>query len=123
MADSGPTDEPSHRGRLVVADRVVEHIATIAAREVPGVAEVGSTVERIVGRRLPKADAHVAGQRARIRVDIAVTWPSPLATVTAGVRDTVRDRLNALAGVRVDSVDVTAAKVVRAVAPPSRRVQ
>lgn len=123
MADAGHLDEPGGRGRLVVADRVVERIATIAAREVSGVTQVGSALERAVGRQYPKADAQVAGDRARISVEIAVAWPTSLADATAGVREIVRARLGDLAGLQVDTVDVTAAKVVHDDAPTPRRVQ
>lgn len=123
MADAGHPDDPGGRGRTVVADRVVERIATIAAREVAGVAQVGSTLERVVGRQYPKADAQVAGDRARISVEIAVAWPTSLADVTAGVREAVRTRLEGLAGLQVDTVDVTAARVVHDDAPTPRRVQ
>lgn len=123
MADAGHLDDPGGRGRTVVADRVVERIATIAAREVTGVTQVGSALERVVGRQYPKADAKVAGDRARISVEIAVAWPTSLADVTARVRETVRARLGELAGLQVDTVDVTAAKVVHDDAPTPRRVQ
>ncbi len=123
MADAGSHDEPGGRGRLVVADRVVERIATIAAREVPGVTPAGSALGRAVGRRYPKADAQVAGDRVRITVEVAVAWPASLVDVTAGVRDIVRSRLGELAGLQVDTVDVIAAKVVHEDAPTRRRVQ
>ena len=115
--------DPAQRGRLVIADRVVERIATAAAGEVQGVASQGSGLDQVLGHGYPKAKATVAGDRARVHVQIAVFWPHPLGQVCGQVRDEVRDRLTKLIGVRVDAVDVTAAKVMRATKPEQRRVQ
>jgi uncharacterized alkaline shock family protein YloU len=118
-----PLPEPADRGRLTIADRVVERVAVYAAAEVDGVARVGSTLEHAVGRRYPKADAQVAGQRVRVSVEIAVEWPAALSQVTGSVRRTVRDRVESLVGLEVDAVDVTAAKVVQLDPRTRRRVQ
>jgi len=87
------------------------------------VAKAGSGLDQVLGRRYPKANATVAGDRARIHVEIAITWPHPLGQVCGQVRDGVRDRVTELIGVQVDAVDVTAAKVVHAPQPEGRRVQ
>ena len=122
--DPGPGhSEPGDRGRLVVADRVLERIATIAAGEVSGVVSAGTGVDQLLGRRDPKADASVAGGRARIHLDLAVAWPNPLAQVTADVRQRVQARVSGLVGLAVDAVDVTAALVVHAPQLEPRRVQ
>ena len=113
----------AQRGRLVIADRVVERIAAIAAGEVAGVVKAGSGLDQVLGHRYPKASATLAGNRTRIHVEIAVAWPHPLGQVCAQVQDEVRDRVTKLAGVRVDAVDVTAAKVVHVPGPQLRRVQ
>lgn len=115
--------DPAGRGRLDVAERVIERIATIAAGEVRGVRSVGSGLEGVVGRRYPNVKAEVAGGHARVRVDIAVTWPAPLGRTTAAVRDRVRERLQTLAGVTVDVVDVTVATITQPAPPNDRRVQ
>ncbi len=111
MADQRLAD-PGERGRTIVADRVVERIACFAAAEVDGVRSVGSSLESLVGRRYPKADADIAGNRARVVVSIAVTWPTPLARTSAAVRDQVLQRLRDYSGLEIDAVDVTAAKVL-----------
>jgi len=118
-----PLAEPEDRGRLDIADRVVERIAMYAASAVPNVVQVGSTLERVVGRQYPKASADVAGGRSRIGVDVAVAWPASLAEVLLAVRDSVRTRVHDLAGLEVDAVDVTAAKVVHVQPATPRRVQ
>jgi len=118
----GPA-EPAQRGTTVIADRVVERIASIAAAEVAGVVDVGSSLDKVIGRQYPKADAAVAGSRAKIAVEVAVAWPHPLSAVTAQVRDTVRSQVERMAGLQVDVVDVHAAKVVQHEPDRPRRVQ
>ncbi len=115
--------DPAERGRLDIAERVIERLATIAAGEVPGVRRVGSGLEGVVGRQYPNVRAEVAGGHARVRVDIAVVWPAPLGRTAAAVRDRVRDQLQSLAGMTVDAVDVTVATVTQPAAPNERRVQ
>ena len=115
--------DPAQRGRLVIADRVVERIATAAAGEVEGVANQGFGLGQVLGHGYPMANATVAGDRARVHVQIAVLWPYPLGQVCGQVRDEVSDRVTELIGLRVDAVDVTAAKVVHARQPEERRVQ
>lgn len=117
LADAGD------RGRLDIAERVVERVATIAASEVDGVRRVGSGIEGVVGRQFPKASAEVGGGHARVALDIAVVWPAPLARTAGTVRERVRERLQSLVGLTVDAVDVTVATVVPDTPRDERRVQ
>ncbi|HET9631606.1 MAG TPA: Asp23/Gls24 family envelope stress response protein [Terrabacter sp.] len=114
--------EPGERGRLDIAERVVERVAHIAACEVRGVRSVGSSLEGVVGRQYPNVKAQMAGGHARVDVDIAVSWPIPLARTAAEVREHVSERLTSLLGVKVDAVDVTIATVSPA-GTEHRRVQ
>ncbi|NUO91780.1 MAG: Asp23/Gls24 family envelope stress response protein [Dermatophilaceae bacterium] len=122
-ASGNDLPEPGRRGRLDIAERVVERVAVIAAAEVEGVRRVGSGLEGIVGRQYPKATAQVAGGRARVRLDIAVAWPVPLGRTAGAVRDHVGARLESLVGLTVDAVDVTVASVVPDAPREQRRVQ
>lgn len=115
--------KPNERGRTVIENAVLEHIASHAALEVPGVAATGSDLEKLIGRRLPKADAHIAGSRARVLVEVAIAWPHSLATVAAAVREHVTERLVELTGLDVDAVDVEVARVIHTTEPERRRVQ
>ena len=120
----GPAgQDPGQRGRLVITDKVVERVATVAAGGVAGVVKAGSGLDQVLGHRYPKANATVAGDRARIQVQVAIAWPHPLGQVCGRVRDQVRDRVAELIGVRVDAVDVIAANVVHGSQPEERRVQ
>jgi uncharacterized alkaline shock family protein YloU len=119
-------DEAGRRGHLVIKDRVVERIAEAAAVQVPGVAPAGattSTVGAALGRAYPRVDCDVAGGRVRAHVEIVGLWPTPAARLGAQVRDAVTGDLQRLVGLRVDAVDVSIAKVVRATTSPRRRVQ
>lgn len=126
--------EPGSRGRLTVADRVVQRIAEAAAAGVDGVAprtssngslagDVTTAVGGALGRSLPRASCVRAGTRVRVEVEVATLWPRPAAEVAALVRDGVAERLQTLAGVRVDAVAVTVAKVVRSATPARVRVR
>ena len=119
-------DGAGDRGSLVVNDRAVQRIAEVAALQVRGVApaaESTSTVGAAMGRAYPRVDCDVAGGRVRAHVEIVGLWPNSAARLGADVRDAVTEQLRRLAGLRVDAVDVSIAKVVRATAAPRRRVQ
>lgn len=120
---AGGLDDSVARGSLTIADTVVEKIAVIASGGVDGVAEVGSRMERRVGRGFPRAQARVAGDRVRISVEIAVIWPAVLATVAKEVRDRVTTQVGSSVGYQVDAVDVTAGRVVAAVAREVRSLR
>lgn len=105
-------DDPGQRGHLVIAGKVVERVAAIAASEIEAVTAQRSGWRLLPGRALPKAEAKVAGDRARIGVEIAAAWPSSLAEVTAQTRTHVRDRVIELVGLTVTAVDVTVGDVV-----------
>ena len=115
--------DPDQRGRTIIENSVLEHIAAHAALEVTGVSPMGSDLGKLLGRRLPKADAHVAGNRARVQIEIAATWPHPIATVAAAVREHVTSRLVELTGLNIDAVDVEVAQMLHPAATQSRRVQ
>lgn len=122
-SESPALAEPGDRGRTVIADAVVERIAVRAASDVDGVEHAGSGLGKVVGRQYPKASVEVAGNHARLSVEIAVSWPHPLAQVCASVRDAVTGRLAELTGMDIDAVHVTAAKVVLPEPSTPRRVQ
>ena len=120
------TADPGERGNLIIKDRAVQRIAEAAALSVPGVvpaAQSTNTLNAALGRAYPRVDCEVAGGRVRAEVEIVGLWPTPAPQLGAQVRQTVTDQLQRLAGLRVDAVDVTIAKMIRAAAAPRRRVQ
>lgn len=108
------TDAPE-RGVLRVADRVVEKVARAAVLGVPGVAPdaaTAGTVGRALGRAYPHVTCSRAGDRARVVLEIALVWPAPAADVARRVCDAVTDQLRGLAGVHVDEIRATVARIV-----------
>jgi len=123
--DNGTTD-PSERGDLVITDRAVQRIAEAAALGVSGVVPAGQSTGALnaaLGRAYPRVGCEVAGGRVRAEVEIVGRWPASAPHLAVQVRQAVTDQLQRLAGLRVDAVDVTIAKIVRVAAPPRRRVQ
>jgi uncharacterized alkaline shock family protein YloU len=120
-------------GTLRVADRVVEKIAAAAAAEVPGVAGPSRrSAPRLLPRagagrfgrarpvrhrsrgmsgrrgyaRRPLVSANVQGSAARLTMAISVRYPSPVEETAGRVRALVRERVAALAGIRVIHLDI-----------------
>lgn len=115
--------EPGARGTLQIADKVVERISTHTAFLVDGVVEVGSGLDTLVGRRLPRASSDVHGDRVRVSVDIAVQWPYDVAAVAREVRRDVSAAVSQLAGMRVLGVDVSVSRIERQTVTARRRVR
>ena len=110
----GPLDD---RGRLVVADRVVEKIASQAATEVDRATgaprrvlglSLGSALGSALGpaEDRPQVSARVDWPVATVAVVMSVAWPAPVLEVTEQVRRHVEERLATLAGVRTAGVDI-----------------
>lgn len=108
--------EPGQRGRTVVADKVVESIAVLAASEVEAVVPT-HTGWADVRRGLPRASAVVRRGESRIAVEVATTWPLPVSRVAQQVRGHVQERVGTLTGMSVAAVDVTVAGMVQ---PPAQ---
>jgi uncharacterized alkaline shock family protein YloU len=106
------------RGTLTVADRALTRIARQVALEVPGVAPEDSAgaIERRLGRGYPRVQCQRAGNRARVQVEVAITWPASAASVAVSVQEAVRRELVRQAAQDVDHVSVAVREVVRAVA-------
>ncbi|MFI5937906.1 Asp23/Gls24 family envelope stress response protein [Actinoplanes sp. NPDC051494] len=118
--------DPGERGTLVIKDRAVQRIAEAAALSVTGVvpsAQSTNSVNAALGRAYPRVDCEIAGDRVRAEVAVVGRWPVSAPHLGAQVRQTVTDQLQTLAGLRVDAVDVTIARIVRVAAPVRRRVQ
>ncbi|NHA70135.1 Asp23/Gls24 family envelope stress response protein [Phycicoccus flavus] len=104
MADRG---DPATRGRTVVVDRVYERTARLAALRTAGVVRHRTGVEALAGRTLPRVEIRRSGERVRVRVQVALAWPTPVGRTTAAVRDDVAATLTRVTGATVDAVDVT----------------
>lgn len=126
LSTNAAVTDPGGRGTLIIKDRAVQRIAEAAALDVAGVVpakQSTNTLNAALGRAYPRVDCDVAGGRVRAEVEIVGLWPVSAPQLGAQVRHAVTDQLHRLAGLRVDAVDVTIAKIVRVAAPTRRRVQ
>ncbi len=121
-ADAGP--EPKQLdalhtayGDTTITDQVVEKIAGIAAREVPGVYAMGSAVGRAfssMGQRMPGQQQSVSGgvsiekgeRQTAIGVSIVVEYGVSIVQVADNIRDAVIKSVEYGTGLDVVSVDV-----------------
>ncbi|WP_067859891.1 Asp23/Gls24 family envelope stress response protein [Aeromicrobium erythreum] len=120
--ERAPLPAPEDRGRTTIADGVVSRVASIAASEIEAVVDTRKGWTKLVRKGLPHAEATVAGETSSITVEVAATWPTPLAPLVERVRAHVTERVDTLVGVTVSRVDVTVADVVHLDAPARRVV-
>ncbi|MBO3086170.1 Asp23/Gls24 family envelope stress response protein [Cellulomonas fengjieae] len=115
------------RGGLTIADRALTRIARQVTLEVPGVAaeeDSAGNVGRTLGRGYPRVRWQRAGTRARVEVEVAITWPASAAQVSSGVQAALHRELRRLAGQDLAHVSVAVREVVRpSSARPAARVQ
>ena len=102
--------EMRRRGRLVLADRVVEKIAGQAAAEVAvtagrsggflGIGSENDTTAR------PKVDVTLSSDSADLALSVGIAYPGSIRRATQEVRDRVTERVETLTGVDVRRVDI-----------------
>jgi uncharacterized alkaline shock family protein YloU len=101
---------PADRGRLVLADKVVEKVAGQAASEVPGVLGREGGVLGVGGHAdtgaRPAVDVDLGHDSADLSLAVGVAYPGSVRQVTSRLRDHVARRVEALTGVSVHRVDV-----------------
>ena len=126
-ANAGPEPKPldslhTAHGDTTIADQVVEKIAGIAAREVPGVYAMGSAVGRAFSsmtQRMPGQQQSVAGgvsiqkgeRQTAIGVSIVVEYGVSIVQVADNIRDVVIKSVEYGTGLEVVSVDVNVTDV------------
>jgi uncharacterized alkaline shock family protein YloU len=110
------TPADSAAGKNTIADGVVEKVAGIAARQVPGVHDLGNGAARAVG-----AIRNVIGQQDRgqgisvevgetqVAVDVTLIaeYPVDLQQVADDVRSAITDAIDQVVGMEVTEVNVT----------------
>ncbi|MEH1013958.1 Asp23/Gls24 family envelope stress response protein [Micromonospora sp. CPCC 206060] len=104
-------------GATLVSDEVVEKIAVLAARSVPGVADLGGDVARFfnavldrvgldrVGDARRGVSAHVTGAAAVINLVLVIEAGRSVPEVTGAVRVRVTEAVEAY-GLRVDEINI-----------------
>jgi len=109
----------AERGTTTIADEVVEKIAGIATREVPGVYDLGGDVARFfasvkekvgLGEGGEAADQGVSvllsGRTAEVKLTIVVEYGFVVYSVTEKVRAKVISAIENLLGLEVTTVDI-----------------
>lgn len=127
-ADAGTAPEATaaeERGRLTIADRVVERVAGYAATQVDGAAAAPRRLLGIsVGEARPDSEAAVRatvdGQVATVEATIAVAWPQSVRRVTEALRAHIREDVRRVTDVEVAHVDVDVVDFVTDTAPARR---
>ncbi len=111
-ADTAPAlPAAAERGRLTIADRVVEKVAARAVAEVDRATGaprtvLGQTVGRATEDTPARTSAQVDGDIVTVTVSMSVAWPAPVRDVTAEVRRRVVQRIGELVGLHVAEVDI-----------------
>ncbi|MER6343515.1 Asp23/Gls24 family envelope stress response protein [Streptomyces sp. NPDC001595] len=115
---------PASRGRTTVADVVVEKIAGMAARDVPGVHALGSGFARSMGsmrERMPGAgsgksvtrgvEVEVGEQQAAVELEIVVEYGFSITDVAGEVRENVIAAVERMADREVVEVNILVSDV------------
>lgn len=133
-ADSGdPGDplpelpEPGERGRLTIAEKVVERVAGHAVTQVDGVSAaprrvLGVTVGEARADTEAAVTAQVDGSVGTVRATVAIAWPHPVRVVADRLRTVIRDDVALMTDVRIAQVDLDVVSFAAAT-PRARRVR
>lgn len=112
----------SENGTTTIDDGVVAKIASIAAREVDGVAELGGAISNALGNVVGRirgnehktvgVGVEVGSKQAAVDLSLKVTYPVPIHEVANAVRDNVIDRIQSMTGLEVTEVNVAITDLV-----------
>lgn len=105
-----PPIDARRRGRLVLAERVIEKIAGQAATEVASTAGrsggflgIGAADDATAR---PKVDVTLSAESADLALSVGIAYPGSIRRATQELREHVTERVEALTGVDVRRVDV-----------------
>jgi uncharacterized alkaline shock family protein YloU len=107
-------------GKNTIADGVVEKVAGIAARQVPGVHDLGNGAARAIGAIRNAINAQDRGQGISVEVgekqvaaDITVVaeYPVALQKLADSIRSAVSEAVSSVVGMEVTEVNVTVSDV------------
>jgi len=119
--------EPASRGTTTVSSQVVSKLAVVVVSEVDRAA---GAPRAVLGQNLgaakddaaARATATVDGQVARVKLSMAVRYPTSVRDVAATVRREVMARVQGLTGLSVAQVDIDVSALIT-VAPRQSRVR
>ncbi|MGH8910115.1 MAG: Asp23/Gls24 family envelope stress response protein [Egibacteraceae bacterium] len=106
----------AHRGSTTIADSVVAKIASIAAREVEGVAGLGGSLSRAMGQVVGRVrgrehttagvGVEVGTKQAAVDLTVRMHYPVAVHEVAGQIRQNVIARVGSLAGLQVVEVNI-----------------
>jgi uncharacterized alkaline shock family protein YloU len=113
----------SERGNTVISDSVVAKIAGLAAREIPGVYDLGRGIGRTFGalrQRMPSPSTAGGGQavttqgvsvevgqkQTAVDLDLVIFYGQSIVEVSEAVRRNVINRVEGLTGLEVTEVNI-----------------
>ncbi len=106
----------TERGSTTLADVVVTKVASIAAREVPGVYELGGGVARAVGgmtqrvgvgdQRTQGVSVEVGQREAAVDLTLVIEYGESIPQVSEAVRNNVIKRVEGITGLSVTEVNI-----------------
>jgi uncharacterized alkaline shock family protein YloU len=112
MSSGGSASLVTEYGKTTIADGVVAKIASMAAREIPGVQALGGGVSRAIGAlmsKIPTAGVAVEVGEKQAAVDLVLVthYGQSIVDVTDAVRRNVIDRIQSMTGLEVTEVNIT----------------
>ncbi|MFD7260106.1 Asp23/Gls24 family envelope stress response protein [Streptomyces sp. NPDC059874] len=115
--DTGAGTAPETRGRTTISDSVVEKIAGMATREVPGIHSLGTGMARTLGAVSDKVGGRpsvsrgvkveVGERQAAIDLDVVVEYGVAIVDVAADIRTSVISAVERMTGLEVVEVNIT----------------
>jgi uncharacterized alkaline shock family protein YloU len=106
----------TERGTTSLGDAVVTKVASIAAREVPGVYELGGGTARAIGsvsqrvglgsQRSQGVSVEVGEREAAIDLTLVIDYGESIPQVSQAVRDNVIKRVEGITGLAVKEVNI-----------------
>ena len=106
----------SDKGKTSIADGVVTKVAGIAAREVPGVYQLGGGAARALGsvtqrvgigdERTQGVSVEVGEVEAAVDLTVVIEYGESIPEVAQRLRDNVSKRIESITGLKVTEVNV-----------------
>lgn len=107
----------SEKGKTSIADSVVTKVAGIAAREVPGVYQLGGGASRALGsvtqrvgigdERSQGVSVEVGEVEAAVDLTVTIEYGESIPQVAEQLRENISKRIENITGLRVTEVNVT----------------
>lgn len=114
--DEGPAALQTSRGSTTIADTVVTKVVGLAAREVPGVHDLGGGAARAVGaltQRVGFGDASAQGvsvevgeTEAAADLTVVIEYGESIPKVAHQIRERITQRVEGITGLKVTEINI-----------------